>query len=105
MLVCLVYVQIIDIHQFAMLLVHAFPFVPATRELLDAVAAEHMDVSPQSASPAPVSLVAALKKLDCYLKAFTADCQLCYVPYQVANAGGNAGLSSSHCLQEILDRL
>ena len=74
--------QVVTIGQFALLLVHAFPFVPATRELLDAIVSVHQCQAFQPADLPPVALVSGLKKLDQYLKAFTAEAQIPYVPYR-----------------------
>ena len=75
--------QIVTIKQFALMIVHGFPYIPSTSKLLKAVAEVHEDLALQlgPAIRASGSIVSGLNRLDQYLKAFTAESQLVYVPF------------------------
>ena len=75
--------QIVTIKQFALMMVHGFPWLPSTRQLLDAVAVVHRDSALQQAPAvlASGSIVTNMRRLDQYLKSLTPDAQLSYVPF------------------------
>lgn len=86
--------QVITIKQFALIMVHGFPYIPSTRKLLNAVEAVHADFARQHAPAIAASgtTMSNMRKLDCYLKSFEPDAQLSYIPFLQHDAKLNASM-------------